>query len=289
MLFRSGFCSYSLVVEACDLHLEELNDIHIVFDHDYSNKSDIGRTQAEIFKVRKSVGSCSFFVTFSGQEHRQVQNLNGQQLNYDLFNSVQHDNSLRDLPEASLPNVLGGKFNIKQSTKTLQYYFFAPYNQNASAGVYRDKVNVSVYEGDLNNFILRNSHQVTYTVTVPPKIDISIQTMGLGVLDFGTLQAGESRSFAVDILANVPYDLSMESENKGMLKHSSSHQVNTIPYILQHDGQVVDLSDMARFSFVQKKLLLDHNMHDFTVTIGNFDFVSSGEYQDNIIFTVTAR
>lgn len=278
---------------ACDLRLEGLNDLHIEFDHAYSRQSNVGRTDTEQFTVHSRESDCPFFVTFSNSNNRRLENGHGQRLHYELYDSVQYKNRLAGLPTTSMENVLKGRLNKTQPLQNLHYYIFVPFDQDVPAGNYSVSINISVYEGSIGQYTLHDTKQVTYTVTVPANISISIQSSpGIGEtadIDFGTLQIGESRSFSIDIISNTPYDISIESENNGALTQDTTRAPNTIPYALQYNGRSIDLSRRTYLSYPERKQSTEISTHEFNATIGEFDFVLWGKYQDNLVLTVAAR
>lgn len=280
-------------VYSCEISLEGLDDITIDISrsNSYIQRSDVGQTLSDIFKVSGNGETCRFFVTFSGNSSvRYLNGPDGNRLSYGLYDSVQRNNFLTGLPAAE-SNVLTGELNGNEPVRTLQYYFFASIDQTAMAGIYRDTVQVHLYEGDLNNFILRDSKMVAYTVLVPTSIDINVRgTGGNGaVLDFGSLEPGEGQSFTAEVVTNIPYDLSIQSENRGTLKHQSGRIPGKINYTLSYAGKVVKLSESSQLSFSQRKKKLRADALNFYITIDNFDFVLRGKYQDSLLLTVIAR
>lgn len=278
---------------ACDLRLQGLDDLHIEFDHAYSRQSDVGRTDAEQFTIHSRESGCAFFVTFSNSNNRRLKNGYGDQLRYELYDTVQHKNRLTGPPSTSTQNILEGYFGKSQPLQGLRYYFFVPFDQEVPSGEYSDSIDISVYEGTTGQYILRDTKQVTYTVTVPANISISIHSSpGIGEtadLNFGTLQIGESRSFSIDVVANTPYDMSIESENNGVLSQDTTRVPNTISYALQYQGRAIDLSRRIYLPYPQRKHSTEVNTHEFNAIIGEFDFVLWGEYRDNLVVTITAR
>lgn len=278
---------------ACEIRLEGLDDItlDISRSNSYIQRSDIGQTLSDMFKVTGNGETCRFFVTFSGNSPaRYLKGPDGSSLLYGLYDSVQRHNPLLGLPAAE-NNVLAGEHSRKQPVRTLRYYFFTALDETAMAGTYQDMVQVKLYEGDLNNFILRDSKMVLYTVLVPTSIDIKVRASGgnSAVLDFGSLEPGEGQSFTAEVITNIPYDLSIQSENRGALKHQSGRIPGRINYTLTHAGKVVDLSETSHLAFPQRKKKLQVDMLDFNITIDDFEFVLRGEYQDSLLLTVTAR
>lgn len=277
---------------SCEIRLEDLDDITLdISKSSYVQRSEVGRTLSDMFKVTGNGESCRFFVTFSGNRPtRYLKGPNGNSLTYGLYDSVQRHNPLLDIPAAK-NNVLTGEHNGNQPVRTLRYHFFAALDETALAGTYQDMVQVNLYEGDLNNFNLRDSKMVLYTVLVPTSIDISIRASGgnSAVLDFGSLEPGEGQSFTAEVITNIPYDLSIQSENRGALKHQSGRLPGRIYYTLTHARKVINLSETSHLAFPQQKKNLQVDMLNFNITIEDFEFVLRGKYQDSLLLTVTAR
>lgn len=284
---------YSPQLHACNLSLQGLDNINISFNHAYSKKSVPGQIAVEQFSVHSTDSNCSFFITFSNFNNNKLINNYGQKLSYEIYDSVQHKSQLGDISSIQTNNLLSGHLNKHQPSANFNYYLHVPYKHNAAAGIYSNTVDISVYEGTANNYILRDTQRVRFNVTIPTDISVSIQsTLNIGTrsnLDFGTLQIGESRSFSVIVTANTPYDISIESENRGNLLHNKNKPSASIPYKLQHNAGNINLNRTTVLSQSKRKFKQDINSYEFKATIKEFDFVLSGKYEDNLVFTVSAK
>lgn len=285
---------YVTTVHACYLELEGLDDIHIVFDNDYSSKSDTGRTLSDIFKVSGSGSECLFFITFSaGSNGRKLVNPGGEILSYGLYDSVHHSNSLKDLPSATISNVLTGKSKKGQSIITLEYYFHVPYIKNSSPGLYNDTIQISLYAGDLNNYTLKDTANVTFSAEVPSWVELYLHadsgSLSNAVLDFGILQPGTSKSFHAEVLTNTPYDISITSEYLGAMKLTDRNNEAYVPYALFHNGSLIPLESSSIISNSARANNTGQFIHPFDIVIGETDFAPSGEYADSLLFTISAR
>ena len=83
--------------------------------------------------------------------------------------------------------------------------------------------------------------------------------------------------------------MTLESENRGVMRLDTQRTPNTIPYTLYKEGQRLDLSSIVSLPYLDTSRSRAVVRHDFNVTIGGFDYVHSGEYEDTIIVTVRAR
>ena len=81
----------------------------------------------------------------------------------------------------------------------------------------------------------------------------------------------------------------LESENQGVMRLDSQRLPNTIPYTLFKDGHKLDISNTVNLPYTESSHSSAVKRHDFIVTIGEFDYVLSGEYEDTITLTVMAR
>lgn len=173
----------------------------------------------------------------------------------------------------------------------VEFFFVVPAGQVAEAGRYDDTVVVEVYalNGGLPDRRLASRQaavraDVLASVQTTVSIDGSPRTLSggaLGTLDFGTLESGATRGFQLDVQGNTGYQVTLESENRGVLTGSSG----TIPYTLSMDGQSVALGRAASFTYTFARA----RTHAVMVSIGDVARVLAGTYQDNLYLTVTAR
>lgn len=280
---------------ACDINLHSISDININFDHAYNMMSSTGLTQSEQIKIHSDGKPCDFFVTFDAinGEPKHLLGGNGSALPYELYNSLQHNAPLTNLANTNSSNIFYGIIKNNQKVFYKRFYIYIPYNQNTPSGNYQGRVMLKLYEGNKLSYILRDTEELNINVLVQPRVDITIHaTRGSehnAILDFGTIRIGDTRSFIIDVEKNIPYDISLNSENSGYLVHQSKKNTTSIPYNLELNGEIINLESNAFLIFDNQPHNQDIDTHIFNVIIDDFNFVVRGKYKDSLIFTVTAR
>lgn len=280
---------------SCDLSLNNISDININFGHAYSMMSSSGQTHSEKIEIRNNGEACNYFITFdtiSGLSRKLAGN-NGFSLPYEILDSIQHNTPIMNLANTNSSNIFSGNAVKNQVIIHERYYVLVPYTQNIPAGMYRDTALVSIYEGNLSNYVLRDTKEMNIHVYVAARVNIAIYasrgSQNNAILDFGTIRIGDTHSFTVEVEKNIPYDLSISSENSGYLAHHSIKNKSTIPYILELNGKTINLANST--SIVFEKMPRGHiiDAHQFNITIDDYDFVVRGKYRDSLVFTVSAR
>ncbi len=288
--------SSSALAQDCKLRLENLVDVEIktTTSSSHSQISIVQNKRNETFKVRNTGdGDCPFFVSFSGSSNVRYLESAGNRIVYGLYDSVQRSNSLKGLPTATERNLLTGEFKGQTNMQSFTYFYFLETNGSVAAGLYSDSVQVELYEGVPGNHILHDSRTITFSADIVPFINVTVQGgQGAGsktTLDFGTAKPGISLGFNINVNANTGYDITMESENRGVMRLDTQRTPNAIPYTLYKEGQRLDLSSIVKLPYLDTSISKAVARHDFIVTIGGFEYVLSGEYEDTIIVTVKAR
>jgi len=279
---------------ACDLRLAELDNMHTVMDHDMMTKSDRGATQSETFKVINNGSVCKFFVTVDGYtDVRQLYDQYTNRMDYYIYDSIQGTNVIKGLPNISEQNIITGEFTTNKNEVSLRYYFNAPYNEILPAGLYSDSVQVNLYEGDLSQYTLRDSQSVNFSVEVNTYINLEIQSdIGdslSGIIDFTNIEPGKLKSASINVTTNTPYDMTIASENLSNMQHTYNQLDSSIPYSVIINNEYHELKTPLTIDFKKQNQSLTTQSHQLDFQISNFDFKLSGEYQDNIVITVSAR
>ncbi len=290
-------CLYSsgALAQDCKLRLQNLVDVEIktTTSSSHLQLSTIQNKSSENFIVRNTGGECPFFISFSGSSNVRYLRFENKQIAYGLYDSVQRSNPLKGLPTATQRNLLTGEFKGQKNMQSFTYFYFLETNQSVAAGLYTDSVQVELYEGVPGNHILHDSRTINFSADIDPYIDVTVQGgQGVGrktTLNFGTAKPGISLGFNINVNANTGYDMTLESENRGVMRLDTQRKPNTIPYTLYKEGQRLDLSSIVNLPYLDTSISKAVVRHDFIVTIGGFDYVLSGEYEDTIVITVKAR
>ncbi len=282
---------------ACELRLAGVANVTMA--PGYNPFEPAGSSKTMRFDVVHQGGPCPFFVTFSagsggssgGNGRRAMQGPAGG-LGYEIYRSSRRADILEALPAARDRNLLSGAFASGQATRRLDYHLFIAPGQPVSRGGYNDAVRVAVYEGDLTSYRLADTRTVKIRTPVAAVVDVSLIDGGgrrdLGgarsVLDFGQFTTGKTKHFRIEVKTNSGYDITLESENRGVLRLADVVEFSTVPYTLSIEGLALDLGSAVSLPFSMVR-----PSHRFAVTIGRIGNALSGRYRDNILVTVTAR
>lgn len=190
--------------------------------------------------------------------------------------------------------VIRGNFgNSGSSFNTVSHSFsvLVPEEQFVRRGTYQDQVEVSLYEGrqvDPDTLVLIDRATVTINSTTPTIAQITIAGQSSYSMDFGNLMPGAVRSTVLQYRTNTGFRIDAESENGGVLKNQTHAASEPIPYQLTVGGNTVNLSDSA---LVGLDLLfgttIEFESLPLSVTIGAFEDVLPGLFQDVITFTIS--
>lgn len=294
-LFFINLHSVNAQAQDCKLRIENLVDVEIKTTTSSGNAkyNTVQNKRNETFKIINTGGVCSFFISFSGNSHIRYLSSVSNKIAYGLFDSVQRANPLIEIPVATEKNLLTGEFKSREKVKSFTYFYFLEINDSIPAGKYTDSVQVELYEGTPGNHILHDAKTITFTTNIDPFVNVTVQGgQGAGrktTLNFGTAKPGISLGFNININANTGYDIMLESENRGVMRLDTHRLTNAIPYILLKDGHRLDISNAVKLSYIDSSYSRAVERHDFIVSIDEFEYVFSGDYEDTITITVMAR
>ncbi len=290
-------CLYSsgLLAQDCELGLENLEDVEIktTTSSSHSQITTVQENRNKTFNVRNTRdGACSFFVSFSSGTNVKYLRFGDKQIAYGLYDSVQRLNRLKGLPAATERNLLTGDFDGQENIESFTYFYFLETNDSVLAGLYSDSVQVELYEGVPGNHILHDSRTITFSTDIAPFINVIVQGgQGAGnktSLNFGMAKPEKSLGFNITVDANIGYEMTLESQNRGVMRLDTQRLPSTIPYTLYKEGKRLDLSSTVNLLYLDTRQYRAVARHDFIVTIGGFGSVLSGEYEDTITVTVLA-
>ena len=286
---------YSVSVQAqeCRLRLENIIDVEIMVTTTSNSTQHkiVQNKRNEKIKVSNSGGDCEFFISFTGASSIRYLESARSKVAYGLYDSVQRSNPLIGIPIATEKNLLVGEFKSQQKMQTFTYFYLLETNDAISADEYTDTVQVELYAGTPDNYILQDTRTITFTMKIDPFINVTVQGgQGAGkktTLNFGIARPGISLGFNVN--ANTGYDIRLESENRGVMRLDTYLVPNTIPYLLFQDGNRLDLSNAVKLPYTNSNYSRAVERYDFIVYIGEYEYVLSGSYEDTITVTVMAR
>ncbi|WP_193165744.1 hypothetical protein [Microbulbifer hainanensis] len=131
------------------------------------------------------------------------------------------------------------------------------------------------------------------SVRVAPQADLQVAGNAEGRLgrsagmNFGELETGETLSALLAVRANGAYNLSVASDNKGVLRHTSLNgDMAAVPYTAWIDGRRLSLqggADMQNYAAPQD----GRRLRNISVQIGETRGRMAGQYRDTLRVTVT--
>lgn len=260
--------------------------------------------QSVTFTVRKNGPSgCSYFVAVtvggSGSFNRKLAQ-GGTTLNYNIYDSLGLSAVIKDLPTASGGEIVVGSFSgggNQENTHTV--YFNIPAEQAVAPATYTDTVQFKAYLGSLASPSLDDTQSVTLQAPVAQVAELSIVDAGGGfdlasqvkTIDFGVLTANLKRSVDILVRSNSGYDVSLQSENAGVMRITDPSDGSTVSYTLTVNGGLVDLASGAAVNAAGANGLTTSAGARLRteVTIGAIGDASAGNYRDAITIVVAAR
>jgi spore coat protein U-like protein len=251
------------------------------------------------FKVRLTGDPVPFFVTFGsvgavGTKRRAA--LGGDEVEYQIYDSVARRTALRDLPAATANEVLRGTFLPGEAVKELSYVLVVPPEQVRPAGFYTDQLKITVCQGTPDNFIEKDTKTVVFSMRVDPVTEMSLGEPGAAFdpkakthrLEFGALDKGKGKAFDLRTRSNAGYHVTLESEHGGVMKHVDPEFSATIPYVLQVGNVPANVGRGRQTTLSRNHRLTDRNgdRHEIHVIIGEIGNAPAGTYRDNLTVTV---
>ena len=284
----------------CELSLEVNN---VEWRQGHSGGYDIfdptEYTQSVTLRVRHGGDACDFFITVSSggaSDFSRRLLSGGDTLTYQLYDTANKSNVLKDLPTATAAEVMKGSFGQGDEGREFRYVVVFPPLQIRPPGLYRDSLDVTLYEGTVGNFTRKDSRNFTVTARIQPMVELSVVDSGAPFnpqagskeVDFGSLVQGQSRRFDLRIRGNSGYRVTFQSENGGVMKHTDPTDSSAIAYVLDAGGAAVSL-DRGQHGFGGEKSGITDLNGDrlaLTLTVGPVGEATAGTYRDTITATV---
>lgn len=228
---------------------------------------------------------------------RRMSGPGGGMLRYEIVGS--DTRPVPDAPATADNGLMVERIPGKSRRDITAYAIMLP-GQTPSSGSYSDQLTFSLYEmSDGQPGRLLDSHTVAVRASVSGTIQSTLVVAGqrgdLGgrtaTLEFGALETGKSLTFGLEVTGNAPYQVTLESQNRGHFAGLDSGITDArIPYTLTMDGRSIGLggpfdlpvsspTDSGRRS----------NEHDFEVRVGDTERALAGRYSDAITVTVSAN
>lgn len=257
--------------------------------------------QVIAFRVKHTGDACSYFVTFSGsgaESFRRRLTAGSESLEYQLYGNISRRVVLKDLQAASSSDLLAGHFSAGEQTRELTYVLAIPARQVRRPGQFSDTVKVALHEGTLNNARERDSKLVTIGTRVAPVSELSVGDAGAAFqrpasghkIDFGNFRSKNSRRFEVRTRSNTGYQLTLTSENGGLLKNIDPSLTDSLPYVLKINGRITAFAGNADVTVAQSRRPTDvtGDRHNFEVIVNPTPGLLAGTYRDTIRVSIIA-
>ena len=185
-------------------------------------------------------------------------------------------------------------------TNNHSVHFHIPPRQAAAAGIYRDRLTLTLYRGDLQDFTPEDRLEVGFLAKVPRIANLSIVASGapfgsaaLERLDLGELEKGAEFAFDLLLRSNADYEMTLQSDNGNVLFRdgSAGGPRDRVPYRLQIGGAAIDLSGGHAVAFPHAGGSGTPGVERLSgrVTVGRVGNATAGIYRDAITVVVTAR
>lgn len=222
---------------------------------------------------------------------------NGYWMSYDLYRDGALSQRITDINTGNTQGLITGTLGSgSRSQQTLSFYSSIPAGQLVPPGYYWDQVTLSLYQLDsYGNVVgILDSQTVLVRAGVRGSIQASIIAGGvqtplagaLATVNFGTLYAGATGTFEVDVSGNSGYTLAIQSQNGGQMLNTTTPGGTGIGYSLSMDGRTLNPAGGNTLSYNTLSTL---DRHQFLVTIGDVTHVLAGNYSDSLLVTVTAN
>lgn len=287
----------------CELEIKKLGAVvlHASRGNDY-DPFDAGQyVVVEEFELEHDGDACAFFVTFSTSENASYERAlrhDAAALRYQIYESVNLQAILKDLPQASGGEVIAGSFDRGKQRRRLQFAIVVPPNQYVPHGEYADRVTVSAYEGTLSSHARRDARSVRISTRIREAIQISLVPAG-GAFDparrthflhLGTLVEGTTGRVDLLVRNNTRYRIFFESANQGALRQVLPWGAGRVPYRLEVRGALIHLGERAQELPGSGALSPPHGeRYPIVVTVGSLEQAEAGLYHDHITITVKAQ
>lgn len=254
-------------------------------------------------EVTQQGEASAFFITLSGgqsnlPENRVLSSNEGATAPYQLYNDPSEKMILKDLVSMTGEDeVLVGYIEGGRSTAYLEYYFYMDGDLYAPYGYLRDDYTISLYRGTVDNYTFQKSVPLQVAITVDRKAFLSVVPQGGAfnesstnlTMDFGFLTPRAERSADILVKANLPYTLSISSENGSILTQADGKSRSEIPYQCLVNGNPVALRagrsvDIGAADISQR----EGDRYQMQFIIGDFWDIQAGTFEDTIQITLAA-
>ncbi len=251
----------------------------------------------------------TYFVTFSpGQSGdfnaRLAVGGSGQFLNYQIYDTYPGGSVLKDLTGSPTSSeVISGSYVTSNGNQIFNHSFTVviPENQLPGAGTYTDTLIMTLYKGTVDTYETGPTYSIpiSFTVSIPTVLKLSLVPAGNPFdefsvslnLNFGTLFSGNVYVQTADLIVqgNTGYNVDVTSQNGGVLKHLTL--TDTVPYAFTVDGASVPLPAGTPTPIAAAEPIppAEGEIYELSFQIDTIGTAATGDYSDNLSFTLTAN
>lgn len=272
---------------ACDPQISRVdgpvNDSYEPFSPDAAtyplNITIRNRSEAACDLRAVAIGTMSGYRRLIGSSSRE-------QLGYEIFGDQAIRLPNEQSPGFGLPVLIGGRQEV-----TLRLQVRVRPGQVVPSGIYDENVELLLLDraGDVREqrrFPLRVRVEARAQVNLVGTAGVFSNGARSAVLDLGELKDGTSNSIFIQLRANEPVRMRLQSQNRGELVNVDQAS-ERIPYQLVVDGTVVDMSGPANLRRAPPRSL-DGASYRAIATVPVVGNRFAGEYRDLISISVEA-
>lgn len=287
----------------CGISLKDVRKVDVSGSLGYDIYSPTEMTQTVFFGVfhSKNAPPCDYFVTFSkgqaGTYDRAMIGPGIDGLSYQIYDNPSKINVLKDIPEAFASEVLSGTFDSIAELQQQSWYLAVPPMQVVVSGRYEDSIQLSLYEGSIDNHVLRDTATATISTTVGEVVELCITECGAPfdpfsrsrTMSFGNLVTGANRAVDLQVRGTVDYEVIVGSDNAGTMLHTLDKR-SAVPYALTINGTSIDLGrNTVTIATGVGPTGMEGDRYEMRATIGEVAGALAGDYSDVINITVRSK
>ena len=254
--------------------------------------------------LEKGAQELRYYVGFDPAPAGRYATKGADRLYFEIFDSaVEPRRVLMDtLSAVSSDEVLSGVFPLPDKptrgpTDTRSFALVVPGGGFAPAGRYTATVTASLWSGPFKSGVYKGMASLNLAVDVGEIIDIAVVPVSLPfdyaaknlTMDFGFLEAGNSRAADMVARANTTYGVSLSSANGGRLRNADPSDASEIPYELRIDAAVLALAPGTAVPIAAgaPATTSEGRRYRMEARILPFDFPTEGEYTDILTITIS--
>jgi spore coat protein U-like protein len=250
----------------------------------------------------------NYFITFSAGQSgdflaRSAVDAFGNAIPYQIYGDAALRNILKDL-SASPANseVLAGYFPPSNGAQNQSRSFAVsiPGNSFPRAGSYTDSVVMTLHEGTiLSPGMIPQTASFALSISVPQILDMALVPTGNSFdalstslnLNYGVLARSARKTADLMVRGNVPFSVSVLSQNGGRLLSPQILDGSSVPYEFEVNGIPASLSAGVQTPIVSGSgpTSIAGARYGLSFTIGDFGMATEGVYTDTLVFTVAAH